>query len=85
MFVLRIVVWSAIVSLSFLFFGQLIYVLGKGNEYGFFPFMYLMVSSFTEALFLILITFFAFGWMTAYKMADNEEIYYPIGKLSIYL
>ena len=69
--VFKIIVWSHLVALSFFYFGHLIYVLGRGKDIGFFSFVFLIVSSFSESMMLLLITFCAYGWMTTYKVSDN--------------
>ena len=46
-FTLKIVVYGYVFALGFVVFGNVIYFAGKGTIYGFFSFMYLMISSFS--------------------------------------
>lgn len=78
--IFKIIVWAHVVGLFFFYFGHVIYVLGRGKDFAFFSFVFLIVSTFSQAMMLILITFCAYGWMTTYRVSDNQEVYYPLCK-----
>jgi len=81
-YLLKISLWISFGSICFKYLGFLLYAYVSGYDYQFFDFMYLLLHSSSEAIMIVMLILYAFGWTVTFKSTRDFDLYVPLSNYS---